>query len=128
MGSKIVYEWTSYFEKLLTLEQERFELEILLFFEDCNYDWHEIDRRIENLPPEVKAKVIERVERMRENTIAAMTKNLHTIFMWSTMIIAVMSLAIVFAFGSAYGIHFAAIGMMGLLALVILGSLWIWKN
>jgi len=125
LAQKFICEWTSYFENLLALDQERFELEILLFFEDCNYDWHEIDHRIEHLPQELKLRVINRVETMRENTIVKMTKNLHTIFMFSTMLIIVVALLIAFALSQTVAIHFAAIGMMGLLLIVMIGHRWI---
>lgn len=125
MAQKFVCEWTSYFEKLLALDQERFELEILLFFEDCNYDWHEIDHRIERLPHELKMRVINRVETMRENTILKMTRNLHMIFMVSTMLLLVVSLIFAFALSQTLAIHFAAIGMMGLLLIVMVGHKWI---
>ena len=118
-------DWIRYFEDLLKLEQERFELEILIFFENCNYNWQEIDQQIDHLPKPLKKDLMIKIEKMKQNTRIKMAKSLHHIFLSGAAIVLVTALFMGLFLSRDMAIHFGAMGLMGLLLLAIAGSLWI---
>ena len=122
---RLTNDWVRYFEDLLRLDQERFEKEILLFFEDCDYDWSVIDFRIERLPQELMVKIMDRVEEMRRNTVVKMAKNLNRLFLMMAFFALLGTLAIAFIFDGKAAIHTGAVAMLSLLTFTIAGHTWI---